>query len=201
MLPPNHRYPELDLLRTGAILGMIIYHAAYDLTAFYGWNIDITHGEWKVFERVIAITFLLLVGISFAISYSRTKPEQVWTKFLKRGLIVFGCGLLVSLVTYFLDPPTYVRFGILHLIGLSLILLPFFVLPLLGGVGFDVNISLSSALISQISGLAAVALWAMIGTSMAALIVSTMMPMRGPATDEADGLDIVQHGQQAWDFR
>lgn len=81
------------------------------------------------------------------------------------------------------------------------ILLPFFVLPLLGGVGFDVNISLSSALISQISGLAAVALWAMIGTSMAALIVSTMMPMRGPATDEADGLDIVQHGQQAWDFR
>lgn len=81
------------------------------------------------------------------------------------------------------------------------ILLPFFVLPLLGGVGFDVNISLSSALISQIIGLAAVALWAMIGTSMAALIVSTMMPMRGPATDEADGLDIVQHGQQAWDFR
>jgi Amt family ammonium transporter len=81
------------------------------------------------------------------------------------------------------------------------ILLPFFVLPLLGGVGFDVNISLSSALISQIIGLAAVALWAMIGTSMAALIVSTLLPMRGPATDEADGLDIVQHGQQAWDFR
>ena len=58
------RYPELDVLRSLAIIGMIIYHGAYDLVSFYAWNIDIFTGPWKLFERSIALTFLLLVGIS-----------------------------------------------------------------------------------------------------------------------------------------
>lgn len=120
------RFSELDQLRTLAIIGMVVYHAAYDLASFYGWNIDINHVGWLILERTVAITFLLLVGISFAISYSRTKSDQIWRKFLKRGLIVFGCGMLVSVATYIVDPTTYVRFGILHLIGLSIILLPLF---------------------------------------------------------------------------
>ncbi len=120
------RFPELDLLRTLAILGMVIYHAAYDLVTFYGWNLNIDQGGWLIFQQSIAITFLTLVGISFAISYSRTKSDLVWRKFLKRGLIVFGCGMLVSFATYIVDPVTYVRFGILHLIGISIILLPLF---------------------------------------------------------------------------
>ena len=91
------RYPELDVLRSLAIIGMIIYHGAYDLVSFYAWNIDIFTGPWKLFERSIALTFLLLVGISFAISYQRTTKERVWLKFLRRGLVVFGCGMLVSI--------------------------------------------------------------------------------------------------------
>ncbi len=122
-----HRYPELDLLRSSAVLGMIIYHAAFDLVSFYGYHIDILHGPWLIFERIIAITFLLLVGISFAISYSRTPTEKIWPKFIKRGIIVLLCASLVSIVTYIIDPQTFVRFGVLHLIGVSILLLPFFV--------------------------------------------------------------------------
>jgi Amt family ammonium transporter len=79
--------------------------------------------------------------------------------------------------------------------------LPVFVLPLLGGVGFDANISLTGALVSQVIGVVVVALWAMVGSAIAALIVSVIIPMRVSPQDEADGLDGVQHGQQGWDFR
>ena len=120
------RFPELDVLRTLAILGMIIYHGAYDLVTFYDYDFQMMQGGWLILQRTVAITFLLLVGISFAISCNRTSAEKIWIKFLKRGLTVIACGYLVSIVTYIIDPVTYVRFGILHLIGVSIILLPFF---------------------------------------------------------------------------
>lgn len=120
------RYTELDIIRSLAVIGMVVYHGAYDLQIFQGLDIDVTTGLWKVFERVVAITFLLLVGISFAISWNRTPAEKRRFKFIKRGLIVIGCGMLVSIGTYVIDPATYVRFGVLHLIGVSILLLPLF---------------------------------------------------------------------------
>ena len=41
----------------------------------------------------------------------------------------------------------------------------------------------------------------MVGSAIAALIVSMLIPMRATAQEEADGLDLAQHGQQGWDFR
>ena len=79
--------------------------------------------------------------------------------------------------------------------------LPLFVQPLLGGVGFEAGISLASALLAQAIGVAIVALWAMVGSAIVALLLSVLLPMRGTAQEEADGLDAVQHGQQGWDFR
>lgn len=120
------RYIELDLLRSAAVIGMIVYHAAYDLQMFRGWPIDVERGYWIVFERIVALTFLLLVGMSFAISWDRTDPKKRWRKFLTRGLIVIGCGCLVSIATYIVDPLTFVRFGVLQLIGTAILLLPLF---------------------------------------------------------------------------
>jgi Amt family ammonium transporter len=93
-------------------------------------------------------------------------------------------------------------FAIHGLGGLTgVLLLPVFVLPLMGGVGFDANISLTGALTSQAIGLVIVALWATVGSAIAALIVSVAIPMRVSAQEESDGLDASQHGQQGWDFR
>lgn len=93
-------------------------------------------------------------------------------------------------------------FAIHGLGGLTgVLLLPVFALPLMGGVGFDANITLSGALLSQVIGLAIVTLWAMVGSAIAALIVSVIIPMRVSAQQETDGLDASQHGQQGWDFR
>ncbi len=118
------RRPELDLLRTFAILGMIIYHTAFDLAVFYGWDIDVLHGGWRLFARGVATLFLLLVGISFVISWNRN-PSYI--KQIRRAGIVLGCAMLITLVTYIAVGDQYVRFGILHLIGTSALILPLFV--------------------------------------------------------------------------
>ncbi len=124
------RYIEIDILRTIAIAGMVVYHTLYDLVTMYGLELDLFTGEWKLFARVTASLFLLLVGVSFAISWDKTKKSLPLTlayhKYLRRGLLILAGGILISTVTYAVDPVTYVRFGILHLIGISILLLPFF---------------------------------------------------------------------------
>lgn len=92
---------------------------------------------------------------------------------------------------------------VLHGLGglTGALLLPIFVLPLMGGVGFDGNVSLTGALTAQVIGVIVVALWAMLGSAIAALLVSVVIPMRVSAESESDGLDTSQHGEQGWDFR
>ncbi len=121
----NKRYIELDLLRTIAIAMMVLYHAAYDLDVFYGWNLETLNGGWWIFSRLTAVLFLLIVGVSFAISWDRHHP-RTYRKYFLRGLFVIACGMLVTFVTFLWDPGNYVRFGILHLIGTSILLLPLF---------------------------------------------------------------------------
>ena len=134
LISHHRRFMEIDLLRSLAIVLMVIYHGAYDLSAFAGWSIDIQQGSWLILERITANLFLLIVGISAVLAHQRmeervTKVTDSSRFFLKRGLIVFGCGMLVSIATYPFLGSEWIRFGILHLIGVSLILIPLF-LPL-----------------------------------------------------------------------
>jgi uncharacterized membrane protein len=119
------RYVELDLLRTLAIILMIVYHFAYDLENYYSVTLFPTEtgiGWW--IGRGTAALFLLIVGCSFAISWSRHQSKSL-RKYVLRATGLLACAMLVTLVTYLADPETYVRFGILHLIAFSIILLPF----------------------------------------------------------------------------
>lgn len=112
---------EIDLLRVLAIGLMMSYHTAYDLGVFYGWSVDVFHGFWWIVGKSSAALFLLLVGISFQLSWNKNpNPKRI----LKRGIMIFCYGMVVTVATYIFDPLTYVRFGILHLIGVSIMLLP-----------------------------------------------------------------------------
>lgn len=116
------RSPEIDLLRCIAIVLMMAFHTAYDLGVLYHWSVDVFHGGWWLIGKVSAILFVLLVGVSFPLSWKRT-PRKL--RYVGRGAKILAFAVAISAVTYAVDPVTYVRFGILHLIGLSMIILPF----------------------------------------------------------------------------
>lgn len=114
------RFWELDFLRGLAILMMIAFHILSDLNFLGNYDINLYSGFWFYFGRATASIFLVLIGVSLTISYS--KPDKSFNKFLKRGLKVFFYGLIISVLTYLFVREAFVRFGILHLIGVSIIL-------------------------------------------------------------------------------
>ena len=65
--------------------------------------------------------FLTLAGISLVISDSKGGGSRPFRKYLLRGAKVFGLGLGITLVTYLMFGDDFVVFGILHLIGFSII--------------------------------------------------------------------------------
>lgn len=136
------RFLEIDLARGFAVIMMVIYHFLFDIYFFNIYPVDVTTGFWKLFAMVTASLFLLLVGISFTISASRaeillSRPD-FFKKYLKRGISILLVAALITLVTWLYLGQGYIIFGILHLIGISIIIAPLFfhrkVLSLLGGI-------------------------------------------------------------------
>ncbi len=115
---PSGRYWEIDTWRGIVVITMIIFHLMWDLVNFQVSDAILYAGFWKYFQRFTACSFVFLAGVSLAIVYQR-KPE--FSRYLKRGLYVFGCGMLFSLAVLFFNIG-YVHFGVLHMIGVSSIL-------------------------------------------------------------------------------
>jgi uncharacterized membrane protein len=140
----NKRFWEIDFFRGIAIIMMIIFHFFYDLKFFGFYKINLDSGFWWIFARLIATIFIFLVGISLTLSYSRAKKNKtnnkLFTKYLIRGLKIFSWGLFISLITWVFLRKGFIIFGILHFIGLSIILaypfLKFRFLNLLLGIIF-----------------------------------------------------------------
>jgi len=124
------RYPEIDLLRGIAIVMMIVFHTVFDLTFFQIVPFDVADGPWRYFAYATASLFLLVAGISLAISHARTASylhgRALAQKFLLRGAGIFCCGLLVTIATWWYLQEGFVIFGILHLIGVAVMLSPLF---------------------------------------------------------------------------
>ena len=121
------RFWEIDLLRGIAILMMIAFHVLYDLDYFGAYRINVHAGFWLYFGRATASIFLLLVGISLTLSYARalktqSTEEKFYWKYLKRGLKIFLWGLVITVMTWVFVREGFVLCGILHLIGVSIIL-------------------------------------------------------------------------------
>lgn len=124
------RLVEVDSARGVAILMMIVYHTVFDLQFFAISPVDATTGFWRVFAYATASLFLLVAGISLVISHDRAKATlagfPLTKKFLLRGAGIFALGLLVTAATWLYLHEGYVVFGILHLIGISVMLSPLF---------------------------------------------------------------------------
>src|SRR5215216_1581958 len=117
------RFWEVDAARGVAIIMMIVYHSAYDLDTLGGYDIQSTSGYWALFADVTAGLFLFLVGFSLAISRARTSLTgwRLLGKYLARGLRILAYGIVLTVFFLALGIGV-VAFGILHLIGVSIIL-------------------------------------------------------------------------------
>ncbi|CAA9436742.1 hypothetical protein AVDCRST_MAG82-2548 [uncultured Rubrobacteraceae bacterium] len=119
---PN-RFWEVDAARGVAIIMMVVYHTTYDLDALGGYDMRSTSGNWALFADLTAGLFLFLVGVSLAVSRARTSLMglRLFAKYLARGLRVLAYAMILTGVFVVLGMGV-VAFGILHLIGVSIIL-------------------------------------------------------------------------------
>ncbi len=136
----TERISALDWIRGIAVLGMILHHAlfAFEQVAWsFGYDIEFqildTWTFWVLQEVFVGI-FLMVSGICTAFSRS----------VLRRGIIVTGAALAVTVVTAILLPALGVVgleiwFGILHMFGFSMLLYGLFTcknrwVPVAGGI-------------------------------------------------------------------
>ncbi|MBN2488841.1 MAG: DUF1624 domain-containing protein [Methanosarcinaceae archaeon] len=121
------RFWEIDLMRGLAIVLMVVFHLLYDLNYFSGYGFDLNSGLWMYVGRSAAILFILLSGISLSLSFSRTiilhnTGQKVYLKYLKRSLRIFSWGMVITFITWLFLGEGVIVFGILHFIGVSIIL-------------------------------------------------------------------------------
>lgn len=121
------RFWEVDAARGVAIIMVVLYHLIYDLDTFGGYGVESTSGFWGVFADVTAFIFVFLVGVSLSISSSKAKATGLpgrdsFGKYLKRGVRIFAYGMLITLAFWAFGLGGAVIFGILHLIGVSIVL-------------------------------------------------------------------------------
>ena len=130
-LRPSARFWEVDAARGVAVLAMVFFHFMWDLQFFGLSGVNVFSAPWQVFARSIGTTFTFLLGLSLWLIATRLPPQALRRYALRRGVTILGLGLLISLGTWLFVGDAYVRFGILHLLGATLVLsLPFVRAPL-----------------------------------------------------------------------
>lgn len=123
------RVAVIDVFKGIAIIAMIVYHFAWDLSAYQLIAVDVTNElGWRIFARTIAGSFLALVGINLVLALRRGFRLR---PYVRRLVLILAAALLVSFGTWWVDPGTFVFFGILHLIfAASILALPFVHAPI-----------------------------------------------------------------------
>lgn len=118
--PSAHRVASIDALRATALIAMIAYHFCFDLRHFRIIAPDFEHDPfWLTARAIILSSFLLLAGVSLVLADAR-KASSV--QFWRHVGMIAGCAVLVSATTYFMFPVTFIWFGVLHAIAVSLVL-------------------------------------------------------------------------------
>lgn len=110
----KQRLHLLDALRGWTLINMILYHGLWDLVNIAGIPMAWYSGKpGYLWQQSICWTFILLSGYCWSMSRNH----------LRRGLLVFGGGALVSLVTHLLMPESSISFGILTCLGSCMLLM------------------------------------------------------------------------------
>lgn len=119
----KERYPLLDSLRGLAILAMVLYHGVFDLIAFYGYRRGILYNLFysplvdTVLHPLFAGLFLYISGVSCHLSSNNQRRGL-------RVLFLAGIFSLITAISEFFLPGSFILFGILHIMGVCILLYP-----------------------------------------------------------------------------
>lgn len=91
---------------------MIYFHIVFDLKEMYDFNVSYSSGINLIAGKTAGILFILISGISCSFSSNN----------LKRGLRILCIGIIITVTTFILYPSLVIWFGILHFLGVSIIL-------------------------------------------------------------------------------
>ena len=113
MNQPSSRYALLDELRGLDLISMMLYHACWDLVYLFGYWFP-WYAGWQghVWQQSICWVFILLSGFCMPLGHHT----------LRRGATVLGAGALVTVVTLLFMPEDRVLFGVLTLLGSTMLL-------------------------------------------------------------------------------
>ncbi len=107
----NKRIEALDLLRGGAMVLVVIYHILYDLVYIY--KIDIPRplvpGQPEIEFVHICFLWVLFAVSGICSGYSRDP--------VKRGVVLYIIGWLITAVTSYIMPSQLIVFGVLSCFG------------------------------------------------------------------------------------
>ncbi|HEX3025962.1 MAG TPA: heparan-alpha-glucosaminide N-acetyltransferase [Clostridia bacterium] len=115
IIKKHSRIDLLDAVRGIAILAMVFYHALFDLQDVFQINTHI-FSMLEIFEPPFAGAFILLAGVSCRFSHNN----------YLRGLKVLALAMAVTVVTVLLIPGQSIYFGILHFMGVSILIYALF---------------------------------------------------------------------------
>lgn len=128
--PAAGRLWEVDAARTAAIAMMVAYHAGYDVHQLAPQlGLDPFSGGWHALRVATGSSFLLVVGVSLAVSNCRARARGLswrgaYARHARRAAQVAAAALLVSVATRLALGDDYVRFGILHVIAAAMLVVP-----------------------------------------------------------------------------
>jgi len=112
----NRNY-TLDIVRTVAIVLMVIFHFIYDLKFFGYITWDIPDGfGWEQFRWLIISLFFLCLGISLTFAHKHSIHIK---KFLFRVAQIALAALAISIVSYSTVPKNWIFFGVLHFLAFA----------------------------------------------------------------------------------
>ena len=106
---------------------MVAYHAVYDVELLApGLGPDPFRGFWGAVPEATGSLFLLVAGVSLAVSDARLVRRGASSgdrlrRHLRHAFVVLAAAMLVTVATRIVFDERYVRFGILHAIGVSIV--------------------------------------------------------------------------------
>jgi uncharacterized membrane protein len=122
----SQRFVEIDMLRGLAIILMVIGHILWDLD-YFG-LLPMNNSIYDVLKIIVQPMFFLLVGISLVVSKKKIEnkgPEyekEFDKRLIFRGMKILGLGVIFTFLTLLFIPDRPIFFGVLHCIGLSIII-------------------------------------------------------------------------------